>query len=448
MQWFAGNVNTAIQVSRKNGALLIVYINSDDEKGRKMNDLWDQVDSTILACPVVGIRLQQGDQSALQFAEIYPTPIVPASYIIDQEGKPLEIITLLQDLSYDSFRSKINKAVENFSKKKSSAGPVSPKKEAKGPSVTVPSPAPVDPDLEEKVKRAKELLEQKKKAEAERKFKEDKEKELQRIKDMKAMQEAAQSRRDKELIDAAAQRQKEKIAAVKEKERVMAAIKADREDAEYRRRRAVAGGVVTPVEEPAKPEPPKPVPSDRCRVQVRLPEASPVVEEFPSTDNLHSLVEILKQKNHVSGNFQLAQLYPKRVFTDEELNKSFLDLALTPTCTMVIVQKRSTNSVMKYPGSGLITLLSMFLLAPFQYVWSYISLFLIGGKKSAAAEAKKNDQPSTSAASGDAQRTRRIPGEATVRRRGNVSGLHNTNGDEPEDDDKNANWNGNSTQFF
>lgn len=43
MKWFAGSVSTAIQVSRKNNALFIVFIESKNGRGEKMRQLWDKV---------------------------------------------------------------------------------------------------------------------------------------------------------------------------------------------------------------------------------------------------------------------------------------------------------------------------------------------------------------------------------------------------------------------
>lgn len=41
-----------------------------------------------------------------------PTPVLPASYFIDNLGKPIEVITLLKDMDYDEFFSKINNSVK------------------------------------------------------------------------------------------------------------------------------------------------------------------------------------------------------------------------------------------------------------------------------------------------------------------------------------------------
>ncbi|PIO53892.1 hypothetical protein TELCIR_24757, partial [Teladorsagia circumcincta] len=80
------------------------------------------IEPSLFDCPIVGIHLMEGDEAAKQFAQICeflsslacvdPTPVLPASYFIDNLGKPIEVITLLKDLDYDEFFSKISTSVK------------------------------------------------------------------------------------------------------------------------------------------------------------------------------------------------------------------------------------------------------------------------------------------------------------------------------------------------
>ncbi|KAK6028719.1 hypothetical protein OSTOST_05198 [Ostertagia ostertagi] len=267
-----------------------------------MRELWDKIEPSLFDCPIVGIHLMEGDEAAKQFAQIYPTPVLPASYFIDNLGKPIEVITLLKDLDYDEFFSKISASVKAFiaSIKPESGQSGAGQQPTSAQSHEVPasssSPPPSAAALEEKVKRAKMLLEQKKKADEEAKIEEEKRRELERINAGKLMQEAQQKRHEQELIEAAAQRRRDKIEAERERERLKAQIKADREEREFRERRgrpleASAGDM------PTSQDPPRmePVPSDRCRVQVRLPDGDNIVEEFASSDSLSILVDLIRQ---------------------------------------------------------------------------------------------------------------------------------------------------------
>ncbi|EYB97359.1 hypothetical protein Y032_0141g2224 [Ancylostoma ceylanicum] len=413
-----------------------------------MSELWDKVEPSLFDCPFVGIHLMEGDEAAKQFSQIYPTPVLPASYIIDNLGKPIEIITLLKDIEYDEFFSKLSNAVKVFianRKATTSNGPTQGTSGDQAPttSAQAASSSSAELSLEEKVERAKKLLEQKKKADEEAKKQEEKERELERIHTGKLMQEAQKRREEQELIEAAAQRRRDKIEAEKERERLKAQIKADREEREFRERRGRPVDMASAGDMPAQPAAPKmePVPSDRCRVQVRLPNGENIVEEFPSNDCLNTLTELIKQDGRVGGAFSIAQVYPRKVFTEEDMEKSFLELCLTPTCTLLVLQSRPKTSqiVAASPLGGIFSLFSMLFIAPLQYIYNVIAGFLgwnSGSDASTGTQARQDEAKR--------QRDPHASG-ATVRRRGNVTRLHNTNDDS---DEENANWNGNSTQFL
>ncbi|KAK5978992.1 UBX domain protein [Trichostrongylus colubriformis] len=124
------------------------------------------------------------------------------------------------------------------------------------------------------------------------------------------------------------------------------------------------------------------------------------------------------------------------------MQKSFLDLCLTPNCTLLIIQSRSKSSqiISTNPLRGILSLLSMLILAPMQYVYNIVTGWL--GWNSGSVSSNQDRQARTEEVKrrGEPHATR-----ATIRRRGNTGRLHNTNDDSDED---NANWNGNSTQFL
>uniref|UniRef100_A0A0K0DM76 UBX domain-containing protein 4 n=1 Tax=Angiostrongylus cantonensis TaxID=6313 RepID=A0A0K0DM76_ANGCA len=357
MKWFAGSVSTAIQVSRKNNALFIVFIESENGKGEKMRELWDKVN---------------------------PTPVLPASYIIDNLGKPIEVITLLKDLSYDEFFTKIVNSVKIFSASTKSgqnegsqaiAGS-SLDKEPLVSSSTSPSSS-AGMSLEERTKRAKLLLEQKSAIEKARKQEEEKKRELERINTGKLLQEAQKKRHEEELIEAAAQRRRDKIEAERERERLKAQIKADREEREFRERRGIPVVDKTPLAETTMPKL-EPVASDRCRVQVRFPNGENIVEEFLSSDSLSILKELIEQDGRVSGSFSIAQMFPRKVFSEVEFQKSFVDLCLTPTCTLLIIQSpnKASHIISATPLGGIFSLFSLIVIGPLQSIYSIIAGWL------------------------------------------------------------------------
>uniref|UniRef100_A0A8R1DL56 UBX domain-containing protein 4 n=1 Tax=Caenorhabditis japonica TaxID=281687 RepID=A0A8R1DL56_CAEJA len=441
MQWFPGDVSMAIQVSRKNRALLIVYVSTDTEEGKTFDDFWQQIDSNNLLCPVVGIKLKAGETSAKQFADIYPTPILPAGYLIDHTGKPLEVITTLVGNTYDDFRARFDRGTAAFVNNLPS--PVAAPSPSPAPAPQAQTPPQQDAELAEKVARAKKLLEEKKKKDAEKKRETEK---FEKEEMMKAAQ-SKQERDNKAMIEAAKARRKEKEETAKEKEKILAQIKADREDKQNRFNAQKNGAATTTAaaEKPAKTEKaeaPK-IPSDRCRLQVRLPDGSTFVEEFPSNDVLNSLVAIIQQKPSISGNFEIQQLYPRRIFTVEDYEKSFLDNSLTPSTSLIVIVKPSSAALISKAVSTQSSSIFSFLLSPVWMLWNMLCGILSLGSKNRSTSDKKDGADEN--AGGDAERQRGMPRSAQVRRRGNVAGLHNPNDNDPEE---RANFNGNSTQFM
>uniref|UniRef100_A0A1I7X6N9 Copper homeostasis protein cutC homolog n=1 Tax=Heterorhabditis bacteriophora TaxID=37862 RepID=A0A1I7X6N9_HETBA len=352
MKWFAGSVSTAIQISRKNNALFIVFIESKNETGEKMRALWDQLEASLFSCPVVGIHLIEGDEASLQFAQIYPTPILPASYLIDGQGKPIDIITLLEDLDYDKFYTKVMKAIQVFTSisVNSTSTSISSRSSNAG-SDSVENSSNIT--LEDKVKRYEKLFN------------------TNFLFYINFIYECIWIYQ--ELLEAAAQKRRDKLEAEKERERIKAQIKADREDREFRLRRG------KPLTESTKNDSvdvltsSNPVQSDKCRVQVRLPDGGNIVAEFPSHQCLNTLVERIREDDRVNGVFSLAQLFPRKVFTEDEMQKSFFELCLTPNCTLLVIQSSSSRQIVNSSrASGLFLIFTFLLIAPIQSLWGFL----------------------------------------------------------------------------
>jgi hypothetical protein len=77
------------------------------------------------------LRIDEGTEASIQFSEICkyphvnmwwlfiwlysdPVPIVPASYLIDARGVPLDIITMTPTLNRDSFMIKLNRVANSI----------------------------------------------------------------------------------------------------------------------------------------------------------------------------------------------------------------------------------------------------------------------------------------------------------------------------------------------
>ncbi|CAI2349696.1 unnamed protein product [Caenorhabditis sp. 36 PRJEB53466] len=447
MQWFPGSVETAIQISQKNEALLIVYITNDLPDGKLLDSFWERVEANSLGVPTVGIRLLESDTAAKQFRECYPTPIIPAVYMIDQHGKPVAVVTTLVGRNFDSFFDNLYKGASFFASRSPKCGGTEAPR-----SIPFPPPGSDPSEFENAIREAAEArvaeqaaekalkVERAKKFMEMRKARDEENKRIfqQKVQQLKVEHEL---RKKDERIKMSA-----KVTVNEEKDRILAKIKADRENREKRCNNATtaaAGGNFEKKEQKEnkeekeqKPTETKTVQSDRCRLQVRLPDGTTFIEEFPSNDVLNSLVAIIQQK--ISGSFEITQTYPRRVFTVDDYNKTYLENQLTPSTALIVIAKPSKiSSAIIAPSASIFSLI----LSPVCMLWSWF-VGMFKGRKDPKNEKKKNEGPG---ASGAQPRPRGMPRSAEVRRRGNVAGLVNPNDDDPEEQ---ASFNGNSTQFM
>ncbi|PAV60864.1 hypothetical protein WR25_02275 [Diploscapter pachys] len=450
--WFEGRLDVAARVAQHNKGLLFVVLEGEGrEASSGLRRLWEQFDATLLSRPYVAVRVNdlQLVRSALGHIQDV-SPSVSLTMVYDC-SPPFSFDSLQwsADLNYDKFHNFILTSAQKSPAQSASLSQ---------PASTSTQENAADQSIEEKVKKARQLLENKRKIDEENKQKEEKEKELERIKNAKAMQQAQKEKGEKALLEAAAQRRKDKLEAEKEKERVKALLQADKEEREYRQKMMMgmnAGNTQNEKKENVQLN--KPVPSDRCRVLVRFPDGGCLVEEFPSSDNLHSLIELILHKKLATPGFKLSQSYPRKVFSEEEKGKTYLDLGLTPTCTLIVLQDRSNSDIKPlYDGANGFWILLAAFFSPLQFIWTKLAEMIgFGGSNAVGgndrANRAENDRTAAAAAQGQGQEPHRrgIPTGAAIRRRGNIARLHNANGEEQEEPDEDmANYNGNSTQFF
>ncbi|GMS90029.1 hypothetical protein PENTCL1PPCAC_12204 [Pristionchus entomophagus] len=493
MRWFEGDVVGAIAETKRVGALFVVYITGGkDAEEKHMSSLWETVDAERdLPWRTVAIKLAEGSQDAKNFAQIYPVPCFPITYFIDGNGKPTNVVLFnkVETMNGDKFKEALPKLVFPIPGKEAASGllrvdestPVAAAPQPTTSTVAVPVAAPVAAapstssaeEIAEKIKRAKELLEKKKAAEEEKKKREELASEMQLREDAKDMHRIVEERRNKELLEAAAARRKDKLESAKERERVKEQIKADKAERESRVRMQQAQQLQqSPSEEGRVIAASQPVASDRCRIQVRFPDGSVALHDFPSADSLASLRQIVAADARVRGSpFRLAQPAPRRIYSEEEMERSFLDLALTPASTLLVLMDSSSSPVSRVasaasaavqpaynPMTTLISFMTYIIFTPIQFVLSLVGM---GGDR--GGEEKKGSNftitddpppPSTSSQNPAAGDSAAIAAGAAARRRhqgrSNIHtlGAQNDSAEQSAEDDPEGNWNGNSTQFL
>ncbi|KAI9527572.1 hypothetical protein NQZ68_028794 [Dissostichus eleginoides] len=132
------------------------------------------------------------------------------------------------------------------------------------------------------------------------------------------------------------------------------------------------------------------------------------------------MVFLFQEVGNRYGNFSLATMFPRREFTSEDLNKTFLELELTPSASIVLLPLLGDSS------------------AP-----SCLQL-----RPSRSSTERPRPQPSSYSAAAAASDRETLPNHTAekrpkdFRKDGKICRLRN----QEDSEDENNTWNGNSTQ--
>ncbi|VDK82986.1 unnamed protein product [Litomosoides sigmodontis] len=444
MKWFEGGITEAIALSRQQNALFIVNIQQPpeikDEQSIRMTQLWDSIDNNICQPALVGIRIFQGTETAKQFAQIYPVLIVPASYIIDLKGKPLDVITITEEMNEDIFAQRLKIAMEvlNTAHQASSstltaASKTDGEETKREGSITV--------SVEEKAKRARKLLEKKHERDETMKKNEENQKEIERRNLGKLAGEAKASREERERREVMERKNREKREQEAYLKKLREQIKADKEE----RMNGMLGNVVAHQQKAKSSEHQTAMQSSNsagCRIQCKFADGSTLVHQFASTDSFSQLIEAIKKDGRQGDDFYVVQMYPRREFPD--ITQTFADLGLTPSATVLVFSKRK-RTVTTYGGSRWIVLLQYAIVAPFQALYR-ILLYMVGynGPASPPAETTESNIPTAVPSKARKSKGSSEHHHDRARNEGNFRRFRNEEDSSHSDDE--ARWNGNSTQ--
>uniref|UniRef100_A0A8C1U6V0 UBX domain protein 1 n=1 Tax=Cyprinus carpio TaxID=7962 RepID=A0A8C1U6V0_CYPCA len=199
----------------------------------------------------------------------------------------------------------------------------------------------------EQVKRLEELMKARQEERRERERKEEIEREKQRRKQGQELLQVKQKLQDDEMKKLADQRRREKMEDKLAKQRVKEKIARDREE----RARKFGGGSAStglssppseaPLQSPPEDQGPPPAKKDYddCRIQVRLLDGSTLSTVFKAHEPL-AAVRVYIQMNGENGqDFNLITPYPRRVYTDLDMEKPLCELGLVPSAVLVVTKK-------------------------------------------------------------------------------------------------------------
>ncbi|XP_072840535.1 UBX domain-containing protein 1 [Pogona vitticeps] len=203
----------------------------------------------------------------------------------------------------------------------------------------------------EQTKRMLELIAQKQREREEREKRENIEREKQRRKQGQELSLIRQKLQEDEMKKLAEERRREKLEEKLAKQRVREKIEHDKAE----RAKKFGGGCSTSSQSSAPPEPvaPAPVPSspsqeppvkreyDQCRIQVRLLDGTSLTQTFRAKEQL-AAVRLYVELNRRDGGedpFVLLTSFPRRVFTEEDMEKPLQELGLVPSAVLIVAKK-------------------------------------------------------------------------------------------------------------
>ncbi|XP_059613095.1 UBX domain-containing protein 4 isoform X2 [Phlebotomus argentipes] len=510
MNWFQGSIAEAVTLSKRKNAVFVVFVAGTDESSTNLGRLIDSdlIRKHLESEKFVAIRIDSGSEAYMQFAQIYQLVPLPSVFFIGQNGTPVDIVTSLTT-TVEDLEQKILGVLSrlSLSTPSSSAG------EEVKPAVKEDKPVPVSqgasssgaaektavkeekvteecaggvcrrvetenppkpearPEMsaEEKLNRAKEMLEKKRKEKEAEEARAEREKEIQRRRQGQDVASLKKWQEEQEIKQLREDRMKEKKEAAEARKKILEQIEQDKLE------RAQRFAPVVPKSPPLAPMEEHNYAaadnSDTSRIQFKTPSGGTEIHVFASTDQfatVHSFVQTELLSGSGITDFALATTFPRKEFSQEHYSQTLSELRLTPTAVLLILPRGrgvsgggvgSTQVATTSAGRTAIhffTSLFWSFFTPVMSVLSYMRNWVFPrqdqGQQKRAAEDQISDHDAAK------RRNLEFPGdsrdgqqpstsksaEAAYRRLGssNIHRLH----DKKDSDDENNTWNGNSTQ--
>nr|XP_030116380.3 UBX domain-containing protein 1 [Taeniopygia guttata] len=156
-------------------------------------------------------------------------------------------------------------------------------------------------------------------------------------------------RRDEERRRAAEERRRERAEEWAARQRVREKI--ERDKAERAQRFApTPPEPPNPTQEPPR-EPPAPREHEHCRIQLRLPDGRALTQSFRAREPLAAVrlfVELQGGPGGLGGSggppepFSLRTAFPRRLFTEDDMEKPLQELGLVPSAVVIVAKKEGS----------------------------------------------------------------------------------------------------------
>ncbi|CAG4963686.1 unnamed protein product [Colias eurytheme] len=311
--------------------------------------------------------------------------------------------------------------------------------------------SPSDISAEEKMERAKELIEARRREKAEKEKELEKQKELERRATGQGVAELKRWQADQEMKQLQEERKREKLENDLARQRILEQIAQDR--AERRARDLPQPPPVQQVPHAKRyqnisQQVPHATAGDgttRARVQFKLSDGGSHTAHFDTNTTLAEVHRYVADNLQMSPtSFSLWTAFPRQELTAD--TASLRELQLVPSAALLVLPRRSTPPANRpSPVASLISfftqLFSSLILDPSYQIYTWLRGRLFATPRVRGPSVGPTS-PTTPTGTGPSGPNVGNIGPNGIRRRGNI---HRLTGDRPGDDDNNT-WNGNSTQ--
>ncbi|XP_045508065.1 UBX domain-containing protein 4 [Colias croceus] len=295
-----------------------------------------------------------------------------------------------------------------------------------------------DISAEEKMERAKELIEARRREKAEKEKELEKQKELERRATGQGVAELKRWQADQEMKQIQEERKREKLENDLARQRILEQIAQDRAE---RRARDLP-----------QPPPVQQVPhatvgdgTTRARVQFKLSDGGSHTVHFDTNTTLAEVHRYVADNLQMSPtSFSLWTAFPRQELTAD--TATLRELQLVPSAALLVLPRRSPPPANRpAPVASLISfftqLFTSLILDPSYQIYTWLRGRLFATPRVRGPSVGPTS-PTTPTGTGPSGSNVGNIGPNGIRRRGNI---HRLTGDRPGDDDNNT-WNGNSTQ--
>nr|XP_061799254.1 UBX domain-containing protein 4 [Nerophis lumbriciformis] len=496
MIWFNGSIPDAINLAKQKSFVFVIVIIGEDEQSSNLMSSWeDDIVLEIAQKSCVAIKVDANSDTCLQFSQIYPVVCIPSSFFIGENGIPLEVIA--GSVTATELRLRIEKVQQMHAQKNGTgmvsqettatmtASPTQPTMNAHsapavstdefrrpsavedlapreateeatcGPSTMTTTaaggyPDPTSSRLSEEnvdVQRINmnmdDIHQQKMTLEEENQIRKPMKKQknmldLKREENTKRLLE--ERKQEREFDQAARERVKQQIAMDR-------AERAARYSKSLEEAQQVTQAKQTEID--AKKDTVVRQRSTITRLQFRLPDGSSFTNQFSSQSTLQEAHQFVSQEvGNRYGNFSMATMFPRREFTNEDLNRTFLELELAPSSSIVILPCGRPSTVVPSPSGGTWGVLST-LFYPVLTIWRFLMSFLFPTppQETSRSSSPPSQSHTNSATPSDKPKRESLstPLEKEPKNFKKDGKICQLRAQEDSEDDNNT-WNGNSTQ--